>query len=332
MRTTRSERKFFDHEVAVGPVPSRRLGRILGINNIPPKTCNYSCRYCQLGRTSVRQLDRCEYYKPTEIVLSVQDRLAELLERNEPVDYLMFFSEGEPTLDQNLGGEIIGLRSLGVPLAVITNASLVTREDVRGDLGWADLVSLKVDAVDPRIWRTINRPHRDLDHHQILTGAEIFARRYHGTLVIETMLVKNVNDDEEHVKELAAYLESLSPSKVYLTVPIRPPACRGVHPPDEHSVIRAYQILCSRLPEVECMLGDGSGSCVSTGDVVTDLLGIAAIRPLRKDTLTEFLIRYDAPWDTVTDLIRAGELAKVKYEGEVFYLRKLKKVRRSRAR
>jgi len=113
---------------AFGPVPSRRLGRSLGINNIPPKTCSYSCVYCQLGRTSRLIADRQAFYKPKEIFKEVKRKVDEAISRNEKIDYLTFVPDGEPTLDINLGKEISLLRQIRIPLAVLTNASLLWRE------------------------------------------------------------------------------------------------------------------------------------------------------------------------------------------------------------
>ena len=111
--------------IAFGPVPSRRLGRSLGINNIPPKHCSYSCVYCQVGRTEALSHERRQFYPPEQIVAEVTRRVAELRATNQPVDYLTFVADGEPTLDQHLGSLITQLRPLDVKIAVITNASLI---------------------------------------------------------------------------------------------------------------------------------------------------------------------------------------------------------------
>ena len=141
-----------------GPVPSRRLGRSLGINNIPPKVCSYSCVYCQLRRTPRIQVKREAFYDPDELVRAVRDRVNELRSKGERIDYLTFIPDGEPTLDLNLGKEISALKDLGIPIAVITNASLIFREEVQEELSQADWVSLKVDAAREATWKRINRP------------------------------------------------------------------------------------------------------------------------------------------------------------------------------
>ena len=124
--------------IAFGPVPSRRLGRSMGVNNIPPKVCTYACVYCQLGRTTDMGIQRCTFHGPEEILDAVRDKVQKAGQSGEPIDYLTFVPDGEPTLDVRLGREIELLRALGIKIAVITNASLIWREDVREDLRKAD--------------------------------------------------------------------------------------------------------------------------------------------------------------------------------------------------
>lgn len=110
--------------IAFGPVPSRRLGHSLGINNIPPKTCTYSCVYCQLGNTINMPVERKNFYKVTDITQAVKEKVKQVKEKGEQIDYLSFVPDGEPTLDANLGQEIELLKSLGIKIAIISNASL----------------------------------------------------------------------------------------------------------------------------------------------------------------------------------------------------------------
>jgi wyosine [tRNA(Phe)-imidazoG37] synthetase (radical SAM superfamily) len=142
--------------IAFGPVPSRRLGRSLGINNIPPKACTYSCVYCQLGRTDKMWARRRVFFALSEVVEAVAAKVREVQARGEGIDYLTFVPDGEPTLDVHLGPEIRGLRPQGHKIAVISNASLIHQADVRSELARAGWVSLKIDATDERIWRRID--------------------------------------------------------------------------------------------------------------------------------------------------------------------------------
>ena len=134
--------------IVFGPVPSRRLGQSLGVNNIPPKTCSYSCVYCQIGRTNRMQIERCEFYKPEDIFRQTGKKIKELKVKGEHLDYITYVADGEPTLDRNLGTEINLLKQFGVKIAVITNTSLLWIDEVKKDLMEADWVSLKIDATD----------------------------------------------------------------------------------------------------------------------------------------------------------------------------------------
>lgn len=310
-------------EVAFGPVPSRRLGRSLGINNIPPKICTYSCVYCQLGRTFRMQVDRDAFYDPEEIIRAVEARLSELRRKDEPVDYLTFVPDGEPTLDLNLGQEIELLKQLSIPVAVITNSSLIFREAVREELSQADWVSLKVDAASEPVWRRINRPHKELDLAEIKQGLLEFARTFRGTLASETMLVNDLNDGAEELGEIAQFLVELEPDVAYIAIPMRPPAEAWVKPADEGAVARAYALFSERLPRVELLI-DYEGNAFSTiGDAVQDLLSITAVHPMRKQAVQELLARDRADWEVVRRLLAEGKLVELTYRGERFYLRKL---------
>lgn len=161
--------------LAFGPVPSRRLGRSLGINNIPPKVCTYSCVYCQVGRTLKMQVERRAFYEPEDVLKDVQDKVERAKEAGESIDYLTFVPDGEPTMDVHLGREIELLKPLGIRIAVITNASLIGREDVREELVKADWVSFKIDSTREEVWRRINRPHRTLQQSTVLDGMLEFA-------------------------------------------------------------------------------------------------------------------------------------------------------------
>ena len=309
--------------IAFGPVPSRRLGRSLGINNIPPKVCTYSCVYCQLGRTIKMKVDRRAFYEPEEILKAVRDKVERARESGEPIDYLTFVPDGEPTLDVNLGCEIELLRSLGIKIAVITNASLIWREDVREVLMKADWVSLKVDSKREEIWRRINRPHGTLQLTSILDGMLEFAKAYRGELATETMLVEGVNDNDDHVREVADFLAQLKPARAYLSIPTRPPAEEWVRPSDEEAINRAYQTLSKRVDQVEYLIGYEGNAFACTGSVEEDLLSITAVHPMRERAVSEFLSRAGADWPVVHKLIAQDQLIEVEYEGRKFYIRKL---------
>lgn len=305
-----------------GPVPSRRLGRSLGINNIPPKRCSYSCIYCQLGRTADMQIKRKAFYEPLELARRVRERVKQVREKGELIDYLAFVPDGEPTLDINLGKEIELLRALGIKIAVITNGSLVWREDVRQDLQKADLVCLKVDAVTPDIWRSINRPHKHLKLDIILDGMLRLAKSFQGELTSETMLIRGINDETREVSRIAGFLAELKPARAYLAIPTRPPA-EPVNPASEQSINSAYQTFSKRLSRVEYLIGYEGNAFASTGNAADDLLSITAVHPMREEAVTELLNRLGTGWETVQKLINNGSLVELEYQGKKFYARKL---------
>jgi wyosine [tRNA(Phe)-imidazoG37] synthetase (radical SAM superfamily) len=306
-------------------VPSRRLGRSLGINNIPPKRCSYSCIYCQLGRTVSLQMERRAFYQPQEIVDSVRNRVTLLRKNDEIIDYLAFVPDGEPTLDVNLGRMIDLLRDFGIKIAVITNASLIWNEDVRQDLQKADRVCLKVDTVTPDIWRIINKPYPKIDLNNILEGMLSFAESFHGELNSETMLIRDINDSEEEVSKIAVFLSKLKLTKAYLAVPTRPTS-ESIEAATEQTLNNSYQIFRGILNRVEYLTGYEGNAFSSTGNTIDDLLSITGVHPMREDAVAEFLKRAGAEWRDVQDLINSRSLVELAYQGKKFYIRKLPEV------
>jgi wyosine [tRNA(Phe)-imidazoG37] synthetase (radical SAM superfamily) len=306
---------------AYGPVPSRRLGKSLGINNIPAKACTYNCVYCQAGRTTSMPQESKIFYDPEDIQRDVRRHLAKTQTISECVDFLAFVPEGEPTLDLNLGREIDLLRPLDIPIAVITNSSLLWREDVRNELARAHWVSLKIDAVSESIWRKINRPHHSSRLTPILEGILAFADAFEGRLVTETMLIEGINDKTECVREIAEFLSKLQPSKAYLSVPTRPPAEKWVHKPSAQALNRAFQVFAEKIKRVEYLIGYEGDAFAFTGDVEKDLLSITAVHPMRHTAVQSFLSRAGASWAVVERLLAGGQLVISEYDGHTFYLR-----------
>ena len=308
-----------------GPVPSRRLGRSLGINNIPPKICTYSCIYCQLGKTSKMKIQPQVFYSPYLILKEVQNKVKKSKEKGEPIDYLTFVPDGEPTLDINLGQEIKLIKSLGIKIAVISNSSLIDQKQVRKNLKEADLVSLKVDSVEEKIWRKVDRPNRNLSLKDILNSMLKFKENFKGEIITETMLVQDINDDSQHLKKVANFLAELKPSRAYLSVPIRPPADSWVQSPSEGVVNQSYHIFKEKLDQVECLIGYEGNAFAFTGEVEEDILSITSVHPMREDALKDFLGRANSDWSVIERLIKQGKLVESEYEGHKFYIRKFLK-------
>jgi len=308
---------------AFGPVPSRRLGQSIGINNIPPKNCTYSCIYCQLGKTQNMKIKRQIFYKPQEIHEAVENKIKRALNKEEAIDYLTFVPDGEPTLDINLGKEIEMLRSLNINIAVITNSSLLWKKDVQEDLLNADLVSVKIDTANEMNWKKINRPYRSLKISKILSGITEFSRNYYGDLITETMIIRNINNNNQEFEMIAEFIEKLNPKRSYISIPIRPPAEKFVSPPKEFDINIAYQVFKKRGIDIELLTGGEGNTFAFTGDVEEDLLSITQVHPMIKESVINFLSKAKADWNIIKKLINDGKLIELNYRGKKFYMRKL---------
>ena len=272
------------------------------------------------------RVTRRPFYSPQSILEAVQRKVAEVKATGESIDYLTFVPDGEPTLDANLGRAIGLLKPLGVKVAVITSGSRMEEPEVRSDLASANLVSLKIDAVTPDVWRRVNRPHGLLHLDDALQGILEFSQGFNGVLLAETMLVAGINDGEGEVCRIAGFLSRMQPTKAYVAVPTRPPAEGWVRPTNELAVNLAYQRFSEALGpgRVECLVGYEGDAFASSGDAEADLLSIAAVHPMRRQAVERLLARADATWDTVARIMKQGQLVEMEYQGERFYLRKLR--------
>ena len=223
-----------------GPVPSRRLGLSLGVSPIPKKTCNYSCIYCQLGRTD-RMTNTRKMFYPVQAIL---DELDEVIKRNIPFDVVTIVGEGEPTLYLGLGDLLEGIHErTDKPLAVITNGALLYDSQVRQELSRADIVLPTLDAYDATSFAKINRPHGSLQFEEVVEGLENFSKTFEGQLWIEIMLMARVNDDDESLKRYTELLEHIHYDKLYVNTPVRPPAESDVMAIDHAKMRHAAELL-----------------------------------------------------------------------------------------
>lgn len=289
----------------------------LGINNVFPKTCSYSCIYCQVGRTDKMTTERREFFPTSRIVSAVNERLDNV---DEHVDVITFVPDGEPTLDIGLGQHIKALKGLDMDIAVISNGSLLWMEEVRRDLNEADIVSVKIDSVDEDIWKQIDRPHGNLDMRRVLDGIMRFSEEYPGRLWTETMLVKEVNDKKETLEETASFIKKLNADRPHITVPIRPPAEAGVTRPDDETLALSYGIFSNILGEVSIITGKEEGRFGSTGKLEQDLLSTCSVHPMREDSVRELVERRNGSFDKVDEMVRRGSLKVVEYGGTRFYI------------
>ena len=272
--------------------------------------------------TTRLSVEREEFYPIDMIVREVLDYLEKL---KGDVDYVTYVPDGEPTLDINLGREARLLKKkIETPLAIISNGSLLFREDVRTDLMEFDLVSVKIDAVTEKIWRIINRPHHSLSIDRILDGVRRFAKEFKGTLITETMLLKNLNDDLETITEVADFISELKPSKAYIAIPTRPPTEEWVRGADEEKLVAAFEIFRKRIKDVELLTGYEGAEFTLLGDPIKAFLATISVHPLRVDYALKILSdKIQEPEKTLENLLNLGKIKIVEYRGTKFILRKL---------
>jgi wyosine [tRNA(Phe)-imidazoG37] synthetase (radical SAM superfamily) len=208
-----------------GPVPSRRLGRSLGVDLIPPKTCPYDCIYCEVGPTTHQTRRRFSYR--TQAIIA---ELAEYLKGPAP-DVITLAGSGEPTLNLGLGRIIEAIKEMTrIPVAVLTNGALLYLPEVRRELAPADIILPSLDAAREETYRAINRPLPELTLESLLEGLASLRREYRGQIWLEVMLLQGFNDTEVELTHLRRALAPIAPDKVQLNTAVRPVAVAGVQP------------------------------------------------------------------------------------------------------
>ena len=272
-----------------GPVPSRRLGQSLGIDTIPLKTCNWNCVYCQLGRTQPIVNQRREYYPSDEILAEVQEALK--AHRPGEIDWVTFVGSGEPLLHDRIGYLIRQVKSMtDLPVAVITNGSLLYLPEVRQELSAADAILPTLDAGTAKLYRKINRPHPELSFDRLVNGLETFREGYSGKLWVEVMLVRGMNDTPQALMDIAKILQRIEPDAVHINLPTRPPVETWVQPPTEENLMQAIAIL-GNIAEV-VHPAEGSFDLSGYDNVVDAVIGIITRHPMRQEELERALDRW----------------------------------------
>lgn len=307
--------------IVFGPIPSRRLGRSLGINNIPPKVCSYSCVYCQVGITDSMSVHRRNFFSPEEIFNEVKDRVSQLHKAGEKIDYFSFVPDGEPTLDINLGKTIEKLKTFNIKIAIITNSSLLWDDTVKRDLMHADWICIKIDTVNSKIWHRINRPHNQLDFSNIIKGIEEFTSSYKGILCTETMLIREVNDNRQSINETAQLISRVNPAKAFILTPVRPPAENWVKAPDKDDLNTAGMIFNSYGIKAELLASSDEVNFTYSSNVENELLSIIAVHPMKEDAIKEFLSKANSNWDLIEQLIENKKIKKIDYSGSSFFVK-----------
>ena len=301
-----------------GPVPSRRLGQSLGIDPVPLKTCNWNCVYCQLGRSTPLKTKRTDYVPAQDVM----EQLGKALQAHKPgeIDWITFVGSGETTLHAGIGDMIRKVKTLtDIPVAVITNGSLLYLSEVRDELLPADAVLPSIDAGSAELYRKINRPHPHLEYETFINGLVDFRQQYHGKLWIEVMLIKGVNDNLQALQELNEKLSLINPDEIHLLLPTRPPAETWVEPAGDAGIHLAQLLLGSNTKVFHPLKGvfDLRGA----DSVFQAVLAIITRHPMKESQLLEALQQFpQEEIDKVLNMLtESGKAQIVKRYGERYW-------------
>ena len=309
--------KAFHH--VYGPVPSRRLGRSLGVDALTFKTCSFDCLYCQLGHTTQHTVERREYVPVEEILDEVRRKLAD-----DTPQYISFAGSGEPTLHSRLGDIIRNIKILtDVPVVVITNGSLLWRADVRSDLAAADVVIPSLDGGSAAQLAQVNAPEASLDFQTIVEGLVRFRKEFHGQFWLEIMLLGGVNDDDASVDALSRLVCEINPDKVQLNSVCRPPADRNARPVPAERLRLIRDRMAAAVPcEVEIIathLDDAAHASFREQVQEEDVLATIARRPCTVNDVADGLnIHHNEALKHLEMLVADGK-AETRMRGDQLY-------------
>ena len=304
-----------------GPVPSRRLGRSIGVDPLPPKTCNYQCIYCQLGKTTHFTNTRANFYPIDDIIVDMQTVIRK--NRNK-FDYVTFVGSGEPTLYKDLDILIQKAKELtDKRVCVITNGSILNNEDVATALMNSDVVMPSLDAGNEKDFIKINRPHPQIKFQSMLQGLIDFKKNYIGYFWLEVMLMKGINDSLEDLVELKQKIDLIQPDRVDINVPIRPPTEDWVKVPEDIVYERIKELFedYSNINFPEKGVFEHSH-----GVFEQELLRIITRHPMREDQIIKTFSNLELDKKTILDKLALLEsknvILKKRYHKKIFWRKK----------
>ena len=303
------------HRFVYGPVASRRLGFSLGVDIIPFKTCTLDCLYCQLGSTGRTTVRRRSWFPPREILAQVRAAL----DSGQRIDVITFSGSGEPTLNKDLGRIIRAIKRMTrIPVAVLTNGTLLTRRDVRRDIAAADIVVPSLDAVPAGLFRRVNRPHPSLLNAKIVDGLARFRDEYRGEIRLEIMLVRGVNDSPNHIEALKAAVARIRPDRIELNTVVRPPADRRARPLGPADLRRVRAVLGPRAEAVASFARRKQAP--AAGALERAVLATVGRRPQTAEDIAVALGRHrDEVLKALSALVGRGRARTVVHGGKAYF-------------
>jgi wyosine [tRNA(Phe)-imidazoG37] synthetase (radical SAM superfamily) len=299
-----------------GPVPSRRLGRSLGIDLVPHKICTYDCIYCQIGKTTDKTLVRKEYVPVKEVLEEVRGFLGEEI---SSIDHLSLSGSGEPTLHSKIRTLIQEIKAItSIPIAVITNGSLLYKEEVRQDLLLADIVLPSLDAVSSEVFLRINRPRLRFSIGKVIEGMVEFRKVYKGQIWLEMLFCKGVNNSKEELLGMKKAIDLIQPDLIHLNTVVRPPSEKWAAPLSQKEMeeIRAFfGKKASIISEF-----DRHPSSISGKDMKEEILKILGRRPLSLSDLSKGMgIPQNELDEYIEPLVQGGKIQARIFGGSIYY-------------
>lgn len=298
-----------------GPVPSRRLGYSLGVDILPYKTCSLDCIYCQLGPTPKKTVERQNYFSVKDILSDIK----QAVDMGHRIDYITFSGSGEPTLNKTIGELIRKIKEFtDIPVAVLTNSTLLSKEEVRKALQAADLVVPSLDAATQEIFLQINRPHPSLKLNEILTGLIEFRKQFKGKIWLEILLVKGINDLHQHLMELKKAAEKIRPDKIHLNTVVRPPAEISAHPVCRSSLEKIQKFFGTKAEIVAEFRGEDQMPYQE--DISGRILDMVKRRPVTLDDIAASLGKHrNAILKELNVLLQNNKIKTVIYKKKRYY-------------
>ena len=299
-----------------GPVPSRRLGNSLGIDPIPSKYCNFSCVYCQLGSTNYKTNTRQSFFNPKIILKEIKHALKK---NEQEIDYITFLASGEPLLCKDIGELINKTKKMTkIPICIITNGALLSNLHVQKEILGADVVMPTLDAGNEKAFIRINRPHVDIKYNKMIDGLISFRKKYAGQIWMEVMLIKDLNDSRKELEEIKKKIDRINPDRVYINVPIRPPAESWVKVPTIITLKIANTILKPYRDITEPEIGNFK---VYSDDFESEFINIISRHPLKEEQIfvTFPELNKGAINKKLAELVKNKKIKKIIYDNKVFW-------------
>lgn len=298
-----------------GPVFSRRLGLSLGVDLLPAKVCTYDCIYCECGKTLVKTEEIKEWVPADEVIKEIEDYLKE----NSSIDFITLTGSGEPTLHSKIGFIIEEIKKItSIPVAVLTNGSLLYKKEVRDSIKKADVILPSLNAVSDKVFRAVNRPLNIFDLPKIIEGLSALRKEFQGEIWLEIVFVKGFNDSPEEILKIKEIIERINPDKIHLNTVVRPPSQNWAKPLSFEEMEKIKDILGDKAEIISYK--KGKEKKIKKADIEEKIEELAKRRPVTlEELLNVFNLEKKEMSEIIDSLLKKRKIRKENFEGKDFY-------------